>query len=359
MKHRVNGINRVGLVNSDGHVIGLDIGATGVRAAVLAPGTHEGRPSVTVHGLGSVPLPQGAVTHGTVTNPLAVTAAIKEMWHVNKLNDRKVVLGIASQQVVVRDLAMPDLPPQQLRAALPFQAREVIAIPVDQALIDFCPLGRPNPSDNTVPGLLIAAPRKPVLAAVEAVEKAGLQVARVDLAAFAALRSTASGFGGVELIIDLGAQLTSLVIHSDGIPKVVRVVSQGSEEITDRLADRIGLSVEEAEHAKRTIGITGDTEPARVIRDILRPLFSEIRGSLHFYVTGSPGAPVQRIGLTGGGAGLPGLADTLSEQHGVPASMVPPMQHIRNRYSSKDVDTTAAEHSASAVSVGLAMGAAA
>jgi type IV pilus assembly protein PilM len=359
VKHRVNGINRVGLVNSDGHVIGLDIGATAVRAAVLAPGMHEGRPSVTVHGLGSVPLPAGAVDHGAVSNPLAVTAAIKEMWRVNKLNDRKVVLGIASQQVVVRDLVMPDLPPQQLRAALPYQAREVIAIPVDQALIDFCPIGPADPSTNGVPGLLIAAPRKPVLTAVEAVEKAGLQVARVDLAAFAALRSTASPFGGVELIVDLGAQLASVVIHQNGVPKVVRVVSHGSDEITDRLADRVGISVEEAETIKRTVGITGDTEAARVIRDILRPLFSEIRGSLHFYSTGSPGAPVERIGLTGGGAGLPGLAQTLADQHGVSAGVIAPMQHIRNRYSTKDVDHTVSEQSASAVSVGLAMGAAA
>ncbi len=359
MKHRVNGINRVGLVNSDGHVIGLDIGATAVRAAVLAPGTHEGRPSVTVHGLGSAPLPPGAVTLGAVTNPLAVTTAIKEMWHAHKLNDRKVVLGITSQQVVVRDLSMPDLPVAELRAALPYQAREVIAIPVDQALIDFCPVGPADPGTNTVPGLLIAAPRKPVLAAVDAVERAGLQVARVDLAAFAALRSTASGYQGVEMIIDVGAQLTSLIIHADGTPKVVRIVGHGSEEITERLADRIGLSVEEAEEAKRTVGITADDEVSRVIRDILRPWYSEIRGSVHFYTTGAPGAPIERIGLTGGGAGMPGLAQSLADQHGIPSGVVTPMQHIRNRYSSKDVDPGAGELSATAVSVGLAMGAAA
>ena len=359
MKHRMNGINRVGLVNSDGHVIGLDIGATAVRAAVLAPGTHEGRPSVTVHGLGSAPLPPGAVTHGAITNPLAVTTAIKEMWHAHKLNDRKVVLGITSQQVVVRDLAMPDLPADELRAALPYQAREVIAIPVDQALIDFCPVGPAEPGTNTVPGLLIAAPRKPVLTAVDAVERAGLQVARVDLAAFGALRSTASGHQGVELIIDVGAQLTSLVIHQDGTPKVVRIVAHGSDEITDRLADRIGLSTEDAEQAKRTVGITGDDEVSRVIKDILRPLYSEVRGSVHFYSTGAPGAPIERIGLTGGGAALPGLAESLAEQHSIPAGIVTPMQHIRNRFSSREVDHDSGELNATAVSVGLAMGAAA
>ena len=59
MKHRQVGLNRVGVLNSDGHTIGLDIGATGVRAAILAPGTLEGRPSVTVHGIGRVDLAPG------------------------------------------------------------------------------------------------------------------------------------------------------------------------------------------------------------------------------------------------------------------------------------------------------------
>ena len=37
MKHRQVGMNRVGVLNSDGHAIGLDLGATAVRASILAP----------------------------------------------------------------------------------------------------------------------------------------------------------------------------------------------------------------------------------------------------------------------------------------------------------------------------------
>src|SRR5699024_10409189 len=181
----------------------------------------------------------------------------------------------------------------------------------------------------------------------------------VDLSAFGALRSTASEHGGVEMIIDLGAQLTSLVIHAGGVPRVVRIVGQGSESVTERLADRMGISVEDAEEVKRDTGVTGDSEPARTIRDILRPLYSEIRGSVHFYTTSAPAAPLQRIRLTGGGAGTPGFAESLAEQFAVPAAAVAPLQHIRNRYSSKEVDRDSGDADASAVAVGLAMGAAA
>ena len=73
------------MINPDGHAIGVDIGATAVRAAILSPGTHEGRPSVTVHGLGQVPLPEGAVVNGVVIDQAAVTAALKQLWSAQQV----------------------------------------------------------------------------------------------------------------------------------------------------------------------------------------------------------------------------------------------------------------------------------
>ena len=114
---------------------------------------------------------------------------------------------------------------------------------------------RPTP----LHGLLIATPRQPVLAAVEAVEKAGLKVARVDLSTFAALRSIAHEQLSVEAVIDMGAHLTNIVIHNQGIPKVVRTVPRGGRELTDHLRGRIGMAWSEAEAAKCEVGLNGQT----------------------------------------------------------------------------------------------------
>ena len=142
----------------DGHAIGLDIGATAVRAAILAPGTLEGRPSVTVHGLGAVPLPHGAVVSGVVRDQQVLTAALKHLWQTHKFACRNVILGIANQQVLVRDMQVPNLDPQQ-RAMWPFQAREIVALPMDQVVLDFAQLGEVDPETNMISGLLIATPR--------------------------------------------------------------------------------------------------------------------------------------------------------------------------------------------------------
>jgi type IV pilus assembly protein PilM len=255
---------------------------------------------------------------------------------------------------------MPNLTAEQRVKALPFQAREIVALPMDQVLLDFAQLGEVDPETDTVSGLLIATPRQPVLAAVDAVERAGLRVARVDLSTFAALRSIADQDLAVEAVIDIGAHLTSIVIHNQGIPKVVRTVTRGGKELTDRLADAMDMGIAEAELAKAQVGLDGShAEIARILGEGVRPLLAEIRSSIHYFSSASSGAAIERISLTGGGSNLGGLANALADQIGVPVNTVAPMQHIRNRWASKQAQQDENEGFASAVSVGLAMGAAA
>lgn len=359
MKHRQVAISRAGVLNNDGHAIGLDIGATGVRAAVLVPGILEGRPSVTMHAEGQVALPPGTVVNGVVQRPAPLTAAIKQLWHDNKFECNRVILGIANQQVVVRDLTVPDLTPQQRAKALPFQAREIVALPIDQVVLDFCPLSEADPLTNTITGLLLATPREPVLNAVAAVERAGLKVGRVDLSSLGVLRSIGDEDLTIEALVDLGAHLTTIVIHDRGVPKVVRTLARGGQEITEQLAERAGKSVEDAELAKCEIGLLGD-EPGftRTLSDALRPLIAEIRTTLQYFRSLHDGAVVTRMSLTGGGAALPGIAERLSDQLGLPIRVVDPMQHVRNRYAHKPTHGVGSS-TLSAVSVGLAMGASA
>jgi len=360
MKHRQIGNPKIGIVNADGHAIGLDIGATAVRAAILSHGTHEGRPAVTIHGLGHIGLPFGAVVNGVVVDQLAVTAAIKQLWSDNRFECHNVIVGISNQQVVVRDMTMPNLPPEQLAKALPFQAKEIVPIPMDQAIIDFSPLGAADAATDTIAGLLVASPRQPIIAAVTAVERAGLNVARVDLATFAALRAIAEESLSVEAVVDMGAHVTNIIIHNQGVPKVVRTVPRGGQELTERIADRSGLKTHEAEDLKRKHGLSGtDRSVSDAVAEGIRPLIAEIRSSLNYFNQTNAGAQLQRISLTGGGSGLRGIAEALTDQLGIPTAVVEPMRHIRNRWASKSAQQEGSELAATAVSVGLAMGAAA
>jgi type IV pilus assembly protein PilM len=379
--------------NGNGRVIGLDLGATSVRATSLTLSTRGGRPAVTTHAAISEPLPAGAIQIGLVTEQAVVTEALKRLWTNQGLTGRRVILGVANPQVVVRPLEIPNLNAQQRAKALPFQAREIIALPLDEVILDYVQLGVPDPETGMVSGLLIATPRRPVLAAVEAVERAGLKVARVDLSSFGALRAIADEHLAVQAVIDFGAQLTSIVIHHHGVPQLVRTLARGGQELTDILAERLHLTSDAAELVKCETGVAdhgqSDRGPAghgfaesrhseqrerrpadhraadqradaaEILQAGLRPLLAEIRSSINYFRASNDNAPLEGISLTGGGSALPGLAAALARQHGVPTDVVGPMQRIAERQPDSEPVGADSDQAASAVSIGLAMGAAA
>src|SRR6266487_6595569 len=193
--------------------IGLDIGATGVRAAELSMKTVP----PTLVRVAQVPLPAGAVSNGEVRDPEAVSDALHELWRQNKFRTRDVILGVANQRVVVREVSVQWLPDKELRESLPFQVQEFVPIPLDEAVLDFHVLEEFEREGRRMLRLLLVAAQKAMIEQmVAAVEAAKLKPAGLDLVPFAIVRSVGSidGLGlegsqaGDEALVDIGADVT-------------------------------------------------------------------------------------------------------------------------------------------------------
>jgi type IV pilus assembly protein PilM len=333
--------------------IGLDIGSTSVRAVETA----RGREGPWVARFGAVPLPAGAVQGGVVQDAAAVTAAVRELWSSARFGTRAVALGMTNPQIVVRQMTVANLPAKELRESLPFQVRDSLPLPVERSLLDFYPLA-PGETDETVIGLLIAAPKEAVVTAIEAVERAGLHVAMVDLASFALLRAASRLDKRVEAIVDIGAQITSVIVHDDGDPLIVRTVPRGSAEITEKLASALKIDINEAEQLKRRVGVVEGADEARaseIIREAVRPLVNEIRSSFAYLNTGDRQARVARLLLSGGGALLPGFVEMLARQLNVATEYADPTLRMRGRQTV--VEGFDEFRLSAAVPIGLTLGA--
>src|SRR4051794_27000585 len=116
--------------------VGLDIGTSGVRAAELSLGKH----GATLERFGQVALPPGAVRDGEVIDSDAVAEAIKHLWRSVKFSSKKVVLGVANQKVVVRQVDLPWLPLDELKSSLAYQVQDFIPMPIENAILDFHPV---------------------------------------------------------------------------------------------------------------------------------------------------------------------------------------------------------------------------
>lgn len=344
-------------------IIGLDIGATQVRAAEVEIGA--GGPSPTaparVVRLGVAPLPPGAVREGEVVERSTVGTAIKRLWAEHKFSSKDVVLGVGNQRVVVRDLDLPSMPRDQIRSSLPFQVQDLIPVAVDDAILDYLPMdARPGEGGEVLHGLLVAATRDTVMANTSAAEAAGLRPKAVDLGAFALTRAMTRGEASAHTValVDIGARVTTVVVAAQAVPRLVRMLPTGGQDVTDAVATALQIPFAEAEAAKRTIGVGFATPPeyeraAALITERVQTLTESVRNTLRFYAGSHPEAGVEALVLTGGGCQLPGLGQYLSTSTRLPVSLGQP-------FASLTVDKQALGHAENqhtlAIALGLAMG---
>lgn len=348
-------------------VVGLDIGTSAVRATEVAFGS--GGPAAgngTLQRFGQVDLPPGAVRDGEVVEQAIVSHAIKQLWQQAGFSTKDVVLGVGNQRVIVREMELPWMPLAQLKASLPYQVQELLPVAGGDALLDFFPTGEhTGERGRTVRGMLVAAQRDTVAANVLAVEGAGLRPTMVDLNAFALVRALSRGAAGAGTVafVDIGARVTNVVVAVRGVPALVRVIPQGGGHITDAVATALGVTAHEAEGIKRELGIAygaaaGQEAAAEAIGATARQLVESIRNTFVYYAGNHPGAGIEGVLLTGGGAHLPGLGQFLSSSSRIPVALGDALQGLRLAKTLDRSRLTGAE-SLVAMPVGLAHGVAA
>ncbi len=326
-------------------VVGLDIEAATVAATeVVVNG------DVRLGRSGIAPIPPGATREGEVSDPEALSAAIKDLFAEHKL-PRNVRVGIANQRVVVRALRLPFIDDdKELDSAVRFQAQEDLAMPIDQSVFDWQRL-RPNAelrSEGKIDVVVVAARREMVNDLIKVVRDAGLRPVGLDVSAFGLIRALNRDTDGIQpaqvdpamggdadtaplppvapakLFCSLGDN-TNLAVARDGDCLFTRVSTFGIEGIAQRLAERRELTLE---HARQWLGHVGVEAPAETLegdpaiveaaRDSLEDgvakLADEMRLSLDYYGTQEGAVAIEEIVVCGPGAVIPGVPARL-EQH--------------------------------------------
>ncbi|TFW00123.1 type IV pilus assembly protein PilM [Orlajensenia leifsoniae] len=345
------------------NVIGLDIGTAGLRAVELS---DVGRAKPTLVRYHELELPPGVISKGEVVEPNTVAHAIKRLWSAGGFSSKNVVLGVGNHRVLARDLSVPRASQRGIRESLPFQVQDMIPVPVSEALLDFYPHSE-SIGEGGIPqvnGLLIAAVKDAVMTNVKAAQLGGLNPVGVELIPFALSRLHLRGESGAgtSAVLDLGAHTTTVVISTNGIPQFVRIIPTGSDDLTQTLKAQLEIDAVTAESMKRRVGLApggyqpDDEQAVTVIYEVTNELLTSIRNTIMYFSNTRPNQPVHQVILSGGGGGLPGFANALSETLRLPVVEGDPFGSFT--VARKGRAGTAAAGSA-AVAAGLAMGSAA
>ena len=340
-------------------VVGLDIGTTAVRAAEVS----VRRGQVVLERIGQAGLPDGVVVDGEVVEPGAVAIAIKDLWRRTKISSRRVIIGVANQRVVVRLVDVPWMQPNELRSSLAFQAGDYLPIPVDQTELDYAVIGEHEAAggQRLLRVLLVAAQKEMLAGHLQAVRLAGLRPDGIDLNPIALLRSLGpvAGFGeGAEALVDVGACVTNMVVHDNGVLRFVRILLMGGEDVTSTLVRVMELDRDAAERAKLAASAGGDDvdpEAGELVAQRLEVFAEEVRGSLDFYRSQQDAVPLTRVVVSGGGSLLGPLVERLQAVTGVPTERGRTLAGVRVGRLGLDAEELAELEPTIAVPVGLAM----
>jgi len=268
--------------------VGLDLDGGFIAAVQAADGQ--------ISGAVSRDLPADVVRDGEVVDAEALTTVLREFFRVHEL-PKRVRLGVANQQIVVRQLELPRIEGQaDLAAAVRFQAAEAIAMPLDEAVLDHQVIGETvSPEGTARLKVVVVAAREAMIARlVESVRDAGLRPEGVDLSAFALVRALA-GHNDTD-------ETARVYCHLGGVTN-------------------LAIAVGSACYFTRPLSTDWDDEG-----DSMAPqLAEEIRLSIDYYMAQPDARPAGEVLLSGPGAARPGLADALNQLIYLPVSVAEPL----------------------------------
>ncbi len=364
-------------------LVALDLGSSGLRAVEFS----RTRAGVTVRRVAAAPLPRGAIVAGEVQDSDALSAALRQLWAEHRLT-RDVLFAVANHNVLVRQMDLPWLPPGEFHRALRHQVADHISVPVEQTILDYHVLAEHESPGEDGPQrmnriLLVVATAEMVDGFTAALHGAGLRPVQAELAPFALIRAARGPgeAGDTEALLEIGAEVTTVVIQQGGQPRFVRILpGQGGHQATDALAERLGWAPRDAEQAKISLGLaTRVAAPAlvndsvfgvlpappppdlpeqpahQVLDEVVSGFIAEVRASVDFFLSATPDLTLHRVVLSGGGAQLGGLAARLSAELRLPVNHATPLAAVRRSRRARLPDWLSELQLSTAV--GLALGA--
>jgi type IV pilus assembly protein PilM len=306
-------------------IVGLELDPSHIAAAEVRV---NGQIMVTKGAVAD--LRPGVLRDGEVVDSAALSEGLRAMFAEHELGTN-VRIRVANQRIVVRTLDLPLVnDPAELDAAVRAGAPDHIPVPMDEAVLDFQPLGTvETPAGPRTRVVIVAVRRDMIDRLVAATSDAGLTLAGIDLSAFAMVRALrAAGTGQAVLYINL-AGLTNVAVADDSGCLFTRAAAGGLDAIVQTLSERRGLTMEHARGWLQHVGLStpltsveGDAELVAAVRQTLdegvHQVADTVRNSLNFYRMQESADTVERAVLTGPAVAIPGFAERLSEQLNLP-----------------------------------------
>ena len=315
-------------------VFGLDISSSSVKMVEIV---DAGRGAYRVERYAIEPLPREAVVDGNINNLEAVAESVKRAHKRLATRTKHVAMAVPSGAVITKKIIVQaGLREDELELQVETEANQYIPFALDEVNLDFQLVGL-APSNPDEEEVLIAATRKEkVEDRVAVAESAGLKALVMDVESYAQqsalLLVTEQLPGGGKdqniAVVDIGANAMNVTVLRNDQSVYTREQAFGGNQLTQDIVSRYGMSVEEAESAKRAGGLPDDFE-TEVLRPFMDNLSMEVQRALQFFFTSTQYNTVDQILLAGGSAVINGLDEAVNTRTQVPTMVANPFAQMQ------------------------------
>lgn len=215
---------------------------------------------------------------------------VKELVSRMGTRCKQLCVAVSVNDSLLRNAEMPMVPLHDMRTMLRFSSKNYLQQDLSDCVFD-CHILPPKEGDGEARRagakcrVLVGAGKRQLITDLGAgAKKAGMQLVHVTPNFVgppnAFERSQAELFQNEAVaLIELGQKNTTIVVLDRGEIALNRVVTYGSERLTQGIADALGISEDEAEGAKLTM--PPDVES--YLSAVLMPLGRELRASIDFF----------------------------------------------------------------------------
>jgi len=283
-------------------VIGVDIGTTTLKLIELESSV-KGVRVVSAH---VTPMTAGLMKEGKIEDIPGVAEALKRAIVKSRSKTKAIAFAVSGSSVITRVIEMPaDLSEDEMEMQLLLEAEQYIPYSLDEVALDFTQLGVSE--DGQQAKILIAASRKEsVDNLVEVAEIAELKPKIIDVEPFCLERvypliaeQMEEDHDSLIAVVDIGATMLRFNVLDTGSTVYSREEAFGTNQLTEEIQRRYGLSVEEAGAAQMDGGLPADFEE-EVLAPFRESLIQQISRSLQFFYSSSTYNHVDCIVLAGG-----------------------------------------------------------
>lgn len=341
------------LLKGVGDFFALDIGTNAVRVVQLS---SSGQDMWTLQHYGYAPLDEKTAIASSAEGKRRLSEVIMTAIGQSGIHTKNVVIGLPSNKTFTTIIDIPAMPDAELKSTMKYQIDQYIPMAIDEAKVDWVPLGQSLHDQTKQEVLLTSTAIQYAEERLEAIEALGFNVIAAEPEPIAMIRSLLpTGVSDARLIIDMGETSTDLAVTYADAPRLVRTIPTGLRSLVKAATQNLNVQEDQARQFILKFGLAPDRLEGQVYRAIegtLDNFAAELTKSIKFFQTRYPNIPVAGILLSGYASVMPMFGEYVTAKTSVQASIANPWQKVR--VAQNDQQQLAAIASEFAAAVGLA-----